>query len=169
MAKKKAEPASTEVDAYNFIEQNLKALGWDTRNPEKVATGQVWTQNECNSNTEIKRLLGAQHPEDTIKVTEKNLWVIEAKRTHKELEKAISEAEDYAKLLNASSMFKVTFISGVAGNDDDSFLIRTRFLKNGKYVPVCMNGIEVTGLLTPDNCAHILHTGEPNIENPPPR
>lgn len=167
MGKKKAEPAATEVDAYIFIKANLKSLDWDTRNPEKVATGQVWTQNECLSNPEIKRLLVLDKPENIIKVTEKNLWVVEAKRSHKELEKALGEAEGYAKALNASPQFQATFVSGVAGNEHDAFLIRTKFLKNGKYVPVCMNGVEVTGLLTPENCEHILRTGNPDIENPP--
>ncbi len=167
MGKKKAEPAATEVDAYIFIKANLKSLGWDTRNPEKVATGQVWTQNECRSNPEIKRLLVPDEPENIIKVTEKNLWVVEAKRSHKELEKALGEAEGYAKALNTSSQFQAAFVSGVAGNEHDAFLIRTKFLKNGKYVPVCMNGVEVTGLLTPENCEHILRTGNPDIENPP--
>jgi len=168
MGKKKLNPAATEVDAYVFIKANLKALGWDARNPERIASGQVWTQNECLSNAEIKRLLVLDRPENIVKVTEKNLWVVEAKRSHKELDKAIGEAEDYATSLNASPQFQAAFVTGVAGNEHDSFLIRTRFLKDGKYHPVCMNGVEVTGLLTPENCAHILHTGDPNIENPPP-
>jgi len=60
-------------------------------------------------------------------VTDKFLWVIEAKRTHAELNKALSEAEGYARTLNESKIFKVAFISGVAGNEQDTFLIRTRF------------------------------------------
>lgn len=41
-----ANPAVTEVDAYVFIKNNLRAIGWDTRNPLRVALGQVFTQNE---------------------------------------------------------------------------------------------------------------------------
>ena len=39
-------PRDTEVDAYIFIKETLKALGWDVRNPERVPSGQVYTQNE---------------------------------------------------------------------------------------------------------------------------
>ena len=107
MAKRiRKEPTSTEVDAYIFIKTALRALGWDTRNPEKVPGGQVYTQNECLSHPEIKRFLHLERPENIIKVTEKILWVIEAKRTHGELSKALSEAEAYAKKLNSSKIFK---------------------------------------------------------------
>lgn len=164
---KPREPASTEVDAYIFIKENLRALNWDTRNPEKVATGQVYTQNECLSNIEIKRLLGLNRPENIIKVTDKVLWVIEAKRSHAELAKAVLEAEGYAKALNKSSLLKVAFISGVAGNEHDSFIIQTRFFKKGAYVPVSLNSVELTGLLSPENAAHILSTNDPNIDDPP--
>lgn len=166
-SKKRTQPASTEVDAYIFIKENLRTLNWDTRNPEKVASGQVYTQNECLSNAELSRLLVLQRPENIIKVTDKVLWVIEAKRSHKELSKAVSEAEEYAREINKSKLYKASFISGVAGNEHDSFLIQTRFLKGGTYVPVSINSAEMTGLLSPEHCAHILDTKNPNIENPP--
>src|SRR5688500_14586593 len=102
-----ADPKSTEVDAYIFIKENLRALNWDTRNPQKVSSGQVYTQNECLSNIEIKRLFGIERPENIVKVTEKSLWVIEAKRSHADLARAVAEAEAYARKLNQSSLFKV--------------------------------------------------------------
>ena len=44
MAKTKVN--ATEVDAYIFIKENLKELGWDVRNPSRHQSGQVYTQNE---------------------------------------------------------------------------------------------------------------------------
>ena len=93
---------ATEVDAYIFIKENLKSLGWDTRNPERAPAGQVWTQNECLGNREIKRLLGLKRPENIVKVSEKVLWVIEAKRSRKKLEAALSDAYRRAEILNQS-------------------------------------------------------------------
>ena len=40
----------SEVHAYAWIKRNLDLLGWNTRNPERVAAGQVWTQNEVTHN-----------------------------------------------------------------------------------------------------------------------
>jgi len=167
MRSKRANPAATEVDAYVFIKAKLAELGWDTRNPERCPSGQVWTQNQCLSNTEIGRLLGQERPENIVRVTDKILWVIEAKRSHKQLEQAVAEAEGYAKKLNTSRLIKAAFISGVAGNDDDTYLIRTRFLTTNGFVPVCMNQVDITGLLSPDHCQRVLETGTPNLDNPP--
>lgn len=167
MARRRLSPGATEVDAYVFIKENLRALGWDARNPERVASGQVWTQNECLHNPEIKRLFGLDKPENIVKVTERVLWVIEAKRSHGELEQAVKEAEDYARKLNPSNQFKALLISGVAGNELDTFIIRTKYLRGSRYVPVKMNGVEVTGLLSPANCQTILDTNSPNLDNPP--
>ncbi len=165
--KRHGNPAATEVDAYVFIKENLRTLNWDARNPERAPTGQVYTQNECLSNPEIKRFLLLDKPENIVKVTDKVLWVIEAKRTHGELPKAIAEAEEYAGKLNKSRLYKTLFISGVAGNEHDTFLVRTLYRKNGKFVPVRMNAVEVTGFLSPENCERILETNEPNLDNPP--
>jgi type I restriction enzyme M protein len=160
-------PSATEVDAYIFIKDNLRTLGWDTRNPERVAGGQVWTQNECLSNSEIKRLLQLDRPENIVKITDKVLWVIEAKRSHGELQKALVEAQEYATKINESRKFKAFFASGVAGNDLDTFLIRSSYFDGTKFVPVQMNNVDVTALLSPDDCALILRTGAANMVNPP--
>ncbi|MGH2493799.1 MAG: N-6 DNA methylase [Ktedonobacteraceae bacterium] len=165
---RRAKAVATEVDAYVYIKGNLKALGWDARNPERSSgAGQVYTQNECLAHPEIKRFLGLERPENIVKVTETDLWVIEAKRTHGQLDQALAEAEEYARKINQSSTLCVVFITGVAGNDLDSFLMRTRMLVGGKFVPVTINNVEITGLLKQSDCESLLHSGTGNIENPP--
>lgn len=160
-------PTDTEVDAYIFIKENLKALGWDVRNPERTDGGQVYTQNECLANPEIHRLLGQERPENIVRINDEVLWVIEAKRSHTELETAVREAEDYADKLNCGRAFRAKFVSGVAGNSTDSFLIKNVYRSNGHYSPVTMNGVETSGLLSPDFCRIILDTNKPEIEDPP--
>jgi len=157
----------TEVDAYIFIKDNLRSLGWDTRNPERSEGGQVYTQNECLANPEIHKLLGLEKPENIVRVNDEVLWVIEAKRSHAELEKAVNEAEEYADKLSLGRFFQTKFVSGVAGNSLDSFLIRTLYRSNGHYRPVKMNGVETSGLLSPDFCRMILDANKPEINDPP--
>ena len=157
---------ATEVDAYIFIKENLKFLGWDTRNPERFPEGQVWTQNECLGNQEIKRLLGLKRPENIVKVSEKVLWVIEAKRSRTELSAALNDAYGRAMILNRSKRFQVKFISGVAGNSTDGFVIQTDFLEADNFRTITWNGVPVTGLLGPADLRFVLEQASAAVENP---
>jgi type I restriction-modification system DNA methylase subunit len=162
----KPQPRDTEVDAYVFIKENLRTLGWDVRNPAKAPEGQVYTQNECLANPEIKRWLDLKRPENIVKVTEKVLWVIEAKRTRSELGKALQEATQRASILNRSKHLQVRFISGVAGNYPDGFVIRTQFVDGVNFAPVKLNDVDISGLLSPGEARSILQTGNPDLQAP---
>ncbi|MBA3316084.1 MAG: hypothetical protein H0T47_22695 [Planctomycetaceae bacterium] len=90
-------PVDTEVEAYGFIRDQLREMGWNIKNPSRSGEGQVWTQNQCLSCEPIKTALGTTRPENIVKLSESLLWVIEAKRDRKALDKAVREAtDDYA-------------------------------------------------------------------------
>jgi len=156
----------SEFEAYGYIKARLKALGWDTRNPSRADTGQVWTQTQCLADPEIKSLLGAKHPENIIKVAETVLWVIEAKPSHTQLELAYQEAIGRADILNHSTKFQVLFVSGVAGNDIDSYLVKNGFFDGKQFVPVTMNGVPTTGLLSEQQLKIILTKNDADIAEP---
>ncbi|HUV02405.1 MAG TPA: N-6 DNA methylase [Desulfobacteria bacterium] len=158
---------STEVDAYIFIKENLKAVGWDTRNPTRHPTGQVYTQNECHSNEEIHNWLQRDTPENIIKVSESVYWVIEAKREHRLLQQALDEAEEYANKLNRSSIIKAKVITGVAGNETDSYLIKSKYHDGNEFRPIKFNNVEISGLLSPEELGTILRTNNPEIDDVP--
>jgi type I restriction enzyme M protein len=154
----------TEVEAYKFILDQLKEVGWNSKNPSRNADGHVWTQGQCHAHPEIKKALGGTKPENIVRLSERKLWVIEAKRDRGQLKKALSEAEyDYAKPLMDGTYFSVPLITGVAGNDGTGYEVRTRLLVNGKYVPVVINGTEATGFLDPKTVETLLTTGQPVI------
>ena len=159
-------PRSTEVDAYIYIKNNLKTLGWDTRNPLRIGSGQVFTQNEPLSHPELGKLLKLDRPENIIKVTESVLWVVESKREHKQLDQAVNEAIEYAKKINKGSNFKALFVSGVAGNPYDSYLIRTMYLQDGNFEPVTINDKEASSLMSPEIASLVLRGG-PKIQDLP--
>ena len=162
-----AKSKDTEVDAYIYIKENLKTLGWDTRNPARNPSGEVYTQNECLNHPHIKKRLGTKKPENVIKLSEKFFWVIEAKRSHSQLDQAVSEAKDYAKLINKSKSIKATLVSGVAGNQTDGYLIKSQYLKDGKYVPITINGKEISSLVSKEVSKHLLSTNNPSIKDIP--
>lgn len=158
---------NSEVHAYGFIKENLKELGWDIRNPSRHPSGQLYTQNECLAHPEIKTYLIQDKPENIVKVTESSFWVIEAKPNHKDLEQAIIEARDYARKINKSKNIKVKFISGIAGNPSDSYLIKTQFLVGNKFQPIKINGKEASAFISPQISKTILSNGHPVIEDIP--
>jgi type I site-specific restriction endonuclease len=159
-----ARSKDTEVDAYIFIKENLKQLGWNTKNPARNPAGEVFTQNECHYHPQIKKVLGNLTPENIVKLSEKYFWIIEAKRTHMELDKALSEAENYAKSMNKSKTIKALIITGLAGNQTDRYLMKSRYLKGKSFVPITINGKEISSLVSKHIAGILLNTKNPSIK-----
>ena len=150
-----------------FIKRKLGDLGWNTRNPERNDDGQVWTQNECLSNPHLKSLLRLDRPENIAKVSERDLWIIEAKRSHDQIGKALSEARGYAAKLNRGSRHKASIVSGVAGNEDDGYIVNSQLLVGSEWRNIQINGIDTTGLLSESECRKLIQNGDPNLDDPP--
>ena len=164
MPKRKAK--DSEFHAYDFIKDELRVAGWVVRNPERADAGQVWTQQECLYDAGIKEALGQSYPENIVRVSSDTLWVIEAKRYHQDLDVALAQAEGRAKAFQGNSKYKVKFITGVAGNPIDSYLVRSQFEVGGQFVPVTLNGIEATGLLGQGILREMLTSGLPDVADP---
>lgn len=164
MAKRK----SSEVHAYVYIKEQLRILGWDVRNPSKILEGEVYTQNECLQHPEIKKCLLLDRPENVIKLSENQYWIIEAKPSHTQLDRALEEAKIYGDKINSNGK-KITalIVTGIAGNDEDTYLIKHRYWNGKSYVPIHVNGQEPTGLLSKELACELLRTKNPNIEDIP--
>ena len=132
---------NTEVFAYRFILNDLELLGWNIKSPSQQASGQVYTQRQCLDNEHIAEQLVQMHPENVVKISENDFYVIEAKREREQLEQALSEAkDDYATKINKSHNVKARIISGVAGNENDGYLVKSQFLENdGRFKTIKSN------------------------------
>lgn len=164
MAKKRI----SEVDAYIFIKEDLKNLGWNVKNPSRTKDGQVYTQGECLSEPRICEMLGQTKPENIVKITETEYYVIEAKADKKKIDQAIKEAEeDYANKINKSNHIKARIISGIAGNDVDNYIVKSKFLVSGKFEPIILNGKELTSLVSPTIANYLFEKNSNIIEEIP--
>jgi type I restriction enzyme M protein len=162
----------TEVEAYAFIRSGLRDLGWTVKNPSLNTGGHVWTQNQCLAHPEIKVALDKKRPENIIKISESALWVIEAKASRGELSQALNEAiKYYAERINEAPIkCRAILASGVAGNEELGYLIRTKILLDGAWKTVTINGQEATGLLSPDDVKTLLEKKTSDIhEFAPPQ
>ncbi len=163
-----ARPVVSEVDAYQFIRTDLGRIGWVPKNPTRTKDGQVYTQGECLADPHIKEQLGQTKPENIVKISETEYYVIEAKSDRASILQALREAElDYANKINRSKHIIARIISGVAGNDVDGYLVKSKFLVDGKFLPILSNGKELTGLVTPAIATHLLAHNSNVIEDLP--
>ena len=165
-------PKETEVEAYAFIRHQLRDLGWTVKDPSKGGSGQVWTQNQCLADPHMKAAFGLARPENVVKLSEKFVWVIEAKSTRKELNKALDEATTFycEKINGTKGQYKALIATGVAGNEDAGYLMRTAIRLDGKWHIVTINKQEATGLLSPDDIQVLLKDGGSDVhEFAPPQ
>jgi len=157
----------SEVEAYGFIRDQLRDFGWNVRDPSKIATGQVWTQNQCLAHGHIKAALGLNRPENIVKLSENRLWIIEAKAKRNQLDTALSEAvNDYAlPINNTPGTVSAVLATGVAGNEELGYLIRTKVLVGGAWKEVTINGQTATGLLSPQQTKTLLESNDSDIHD----
>lgn len=161
-------PRNSEVDAYAFIKEQLNLLGWIVKNPARFDKGEVYKQNECLSNTEIKKSLDRDMPEVIVVINDNMLWVIESKRekTEKALNYALNDLRNqYAPKLNQNQNIKCLFISAIAGNDSDGYLISNQYLHKGQWKLITKNGFEKTSLLSKEEILNILNKDNPSIDD----
>lgn len=161
-------PIVSEVDAYQFIRLDLGRIGWVSKNPTRTRDGQVYTQGECLAVPRIKEQLGQTKPENIVKISEAEFYIIEAKSKRSQINQALKEAEeDYAAKINKSKHISAKIISGVAGNDIDGYLVKSKFLVGGKFQTIVSNGKELTGLVTPTIARHLFARNSNVIEDLP--
>ena len=152
----------SEFASYVFIKNDLARLGWNTKKPGDV--GQLYTQQECLDHPEIAAGLGKQRPEYVVKVRDNAFWVIEAKATLAQLDEAYNEAIQYARDINQSKLVKAYLATGVAGNDDDGYLVRTAFIsQKSTFSEIKYNNKIITGFLSPDQARQLVDNKTPNL------
>ena len=155
----------SEFRAYSYIERVLGNLGWDTRNPARG--GAVFTQGEFRRRDSLlTEALGRKAPENIILIPwdgGPRYWIVEAKRTHRELGKALREAQGYADRINALDAGAARFATGIAGTPDQSFYVTTTYWDGTEWREVAINNYEATGFLTLEQCLSILNQNSPRI------
>lgn len=157
----------SEVEAYIFIRDKLEELGWDVRNPERHPDGQVYTQNQALEHDELQNCLGADRPENIVKLSETKYWVIEAKSQRRNLDQAIEEAKEYAKDINESDHIETVIISGIAGNETDKYVVENQYLENGRFRTVTLNERETSALLSPEIVERLLENDTAELRDVP--
>ena len=163
---------NSEFRAYPYIVECLEALSWNTKTPKRG--GEVYTQGEFrNHDLFLHNALGLSTPENIALISWKGghrYWVIEAKADHKDLDKAASEAKQYADNINnlaqdsTDEIGLARFVTGIAGTPDETFYVTTQFWNGEIWSEVAINDYETTGFLSQEQCQSILANNNPNLD-----
>lgn len=161
-------PTDSEVDAYSYIKEQLSLLGWVVKNPARNLDGEVYRQNECLNHPEIKKALNLERPEAVAKLSSSDFWIIESKRHQNQIDQALDQAKEYANKINTkSSVIKALIVSGVAGNDTDTYIVKHRYWNGSVFVRITINDQEPTALLSKELVQQILKNKSPTIKDIP--
>jgi type I restriction enzyme M protein len=147
----------SEVRAYSHILEELVKKGFESKN--------IFTQQECRTILPIAIELGGELPENIVRISETQYYLIEAKNERKKINKAVSEAKEYADKINRSNLVKCYFITGIAGNDDEGYFAKSMFYKNGKWENITENRTELTRLLSNAQIFKIRDTKDPDLKD----
>lgn len=152
----------SEFRSYAYIVDRLKELGWNTKSP--LRGGHVYTQNEATQqNALLKQALGRGRPEYTIALGDEKFWIIEAKRSVKDLSKALEEAKSRAKQINAMKNLSCHVITGVAGSPDTTHYVETHCLVDEQWKPLTINNKKSTGFISPEQIQMVLDSGNGSL------
>ena len=160
MAKKRI----SEFTSYIYIKNELSEIGWNTKNPTRNSDGQVYTQQECHDHDDLKKFLNKKKPEYVVKINEDKFYIIEAKGRIEEIDKAFQEAVDYAKMINKSKSIEALIVSGVAGNDEDGYLVQSAYLEKGTFKTINYHKKEITSLISPKLAGELIEIGTASIK-----
>jgi len=137
MATRKRAEARTRY----FIRTQSQKRGWNVSHPSKK--GDVLEEQEI-TNYFPKIGLGLEKPDFLFLLQGEPCLVIEAKNDIKKIDQAVSEAIEYAEKINATKKFTIKIIAGVAGEEDNGYNVKVRYLKGDKWKPLISNGFEIT-------------------------
>ena len=163
----KSATKDSEFRAYPYIDRVLAEAGWNTANPAQKEGGQVYTQGEFRRHDPLlAEALGRTTPENIVLIPwdkHYRYWIVEAKAAHNDLTKALKEAKEYAKKINAIAPDSARFVTGIAGTPDQSFYVTTNYWDGNEWQEVAINNYETTGFLTLEQCREILDSNNHKI------
>lgn len=155
----------SEYRSYAWIKSELQQAGWNTRNLALNSGGEVYYQQECLNEPEIKRVLGQQRPEFVIKLNEADYWIIEAKADTADIDNAFQEAIEYGRKMNQSSLISARIVTGIAGTESTEMQVKTAFLEGDAYKEVTYNGEQITSILTKEKAEQLLDRQKAELQD----
>ena len=124
-----------------LIREIAQQKGWNTKHPQRG--GHFLEEQEIAAYFQNSGL-GLTKPDFIVCRNYSPLIVVEAKNDIGKIDDAVSEAIEYADMINRHGTYSVSIVTGVAGEEDNGYLFRTMFFDGNTWVPLKAYGFELT-------------------------
>ena len=88
--------------------------------------------------------LGLDKPDFLVCFKGEPVMVIEAKNEAKKIDNAINQAINYCESINATQKYSIKFAVGVAGEEDNGFFVKVKYLQGNAWKELTSNGCEIS-------------------------
>lgn len=136
MAKKRAESRTRY-----FIRTQSEKRGWNVSHTSKGGDF-IEEQEIINSFPDVG--LGLSKPDFLVCFKGDPVMVIEAKNEAKKIDEAINQAIGYCETINGTNKYNVKIAVGVAGEEDNGFFVKVKYLQGSTWKELKSNGYEIS-------------------------
>ena len=136
MAKKRAESRTRY-----FIRTQSEKRKW---NVSHISKGGDFIEEQEIINSFPSIGLGLEKPDFLVCFKGEPVMVIEAKNEAKKIDEAINQAIGYCETINATKKFKIKIAVGVAGEEDNGFFVKVKYLQGNIWKELKANGYEIS-------------------------
>lgn len=138
MAKKRAESRTRY-----FIRTQSSKRGWQVKHLSK---GGDFLEEQEISNHFPDIGLGLTKPDFMICLSGEPCAIIEAKNDIKKIDSATAQAIGYANEINKTKKYSIKMVVGVAGEEDNGYLVEVKYLKKNSWIALKSQGYQLTSI-----------------------
>ncbi|WP_417941027.1 N-6 DNA methylase [Flavobacterium sp. RS13.1] len=136
MSKKRAESRTRY-----FIRTQSEKRRW---NVSHISKGGDFVEEQEIINSFPSIGLGLEKPDFLVCFKGEPVMVIEAKNEAKKIDEAINQAIGYCETINATRKFNIKIAVGVAGEEDNGFFVKVKYLQGNTWKELKSNGYEIS-------------------------
>lgn len=150
-----------ESRARYFTRKVAEEKGWDIRHPQRGG--------DCLEEQEVSAFLsdtslGLNRPDFVLCLRGNPVVVIETKNDFKKYREAIDEAVEYCNIINTTGRYNIKIAIGVAGEDDNGYIVIVKYYKEGDWVYLTSKGNALTAIISKQECINALSSDDSTTE-----
>lgn len=146
-----------ESRARYFTRKVAQEKGWNTRH---LQSGGDFLEEQEVSAFFPNIGLGMTKPDFLVCLNGEPAIIIETKNDFRKSNEAIEQAIGYCNAINASGHYAVKIAIGVAGEDENGYIVVVKYCKNGVWKELSSKGNALTAILSKQECIDALSSDD---------